>query len=117
CFSPFTGCRPPNAGTNPKRMREVFGLVEYSLCTPRLLYSISVWLDLHLSLVGTAPTDPVSTTGDTKAGTFIGADRYGNKYYENMAEELPRKLDTTWLLGYVSRVEANTRLSSPNTMG
>lgn len=31
-------------------------------------------------------------TGDTKAGTFIGADRYGNKYYENMAEELPRTL-------------------------
>lgn len=29
--------------------------------------------------------------GDTKAGTFIGADRYGNKYFENMKEELPRK--------------------------
>lgn len=29
-------------------------------------------------------------TGDTKAGTFIGADRYGNKYYENFEEELPR---------------------------
>lgn len=47
-------------------------------------------------LVGTAPTDPVAITGDTKAGTFIGADRYGNKYFENMAEELPRKLNTTW---------------------
>ena len=50
----------------------------------------------HTCLVGTAPTDPVATTGDTKAGTFIGADRYGNKYFENMAEELPRKLNTTW---------------------
>ena len=27
--------------------------------------------------------------GDTKAGTFIAKDRYGNKYYENLAEELP----------------------------
>ncbi|KAH0021104.1 hypothetical protein KCU84_g16190, partial [Aureobasidium melanogenum] len=26
--------------------------------------------------------------GDTKAGTLIGQDRYGNKYYENM-EDLP----------------------------
>lgn len=30
-------------------------------------------------------------TGDTKAGTLIGTDRFGNKYYENMQEELPRK--------------------------
>ncbi|KAJ4367035.1 hypothetical protein N0V83_007565 [Neocucurbitaria cava] len=28
---------------------------------------------------------------DTKAGTFIAVDKYGNKYYENLAEELPRK--------------------------
>lgn len=28
--------------------------------------------------------------GDTKAGTFIAVDRYGNKYYENLKEELPR---------------------------
>lgn len=27
--------------------------------------------------------------GDTKAGTLIGTDRYGNKYYED-TEELPR---------------------------
>lgn len=27
--------------------------------------------------------------GDTKAGTLIGTDKYGNKYYENMTEELP----------------------------
>ena len=30
-------------------------------------------------------------TGDTKAGTFIGLDKYGNKFYENLAEELPRE--------------------------
>lgn len=28
------------------------------------------------------------TLGDTKAGTLIGKDRFGNKYYENL-EELP----------------------------
>ncbi|KAJ5287184.1 hypothetical protein N7478_002870 [Penicillium angulare] len=33
--------------------------------------------------------------GDTKAGTLIGTDRWGNKYYENMAEELP--LRTRWV--------------------
>ena len=27
--------------------------------------------------------------GDTKAGTYIASDRYGNKYYENLEEELP----------------------------
>ncbi|KAJ4302924.1 hypothetical protein N0V90_001815 [Kalmusia sp. IMI 367209] len=31
--------------------------------------------------------------GDTKAGTFIGRDLYGNKYYENQAEELPHYKD------------------------
>ncbi|XTI92387.1 NADH-ubiquinone oxidoreductase-like protein subunit [Cenococcum geophilum] len=33
--------------------------------------------------------------GDTKAGTFIAKDRYGNKYYENLVEELP--LRTRWV--------------------
>ncbi|KAH1293938.1 hypothetical protein KXW65_008036 [Aspergillus fumigatus] len=33
--------------------------------------------------------------GDTKAGTLIATDRYGNKYYENMEEELP--LRTRWV--------------------
>ncbi|KAI9818497.1 MAG: hypothetical protein M1827_000556 [Pycnora praestabilis] len=33
--------------------------------------------------------------GDTKAGTFIGADRFGNKYYENLEQELP--LRTRWV--------------------
>lgn len=36
-------------------------------------------------------TDASATTGDTKAGTLIGVDRYGNKYFENMEEELPRE--------------------------
>lgn len=34
-------------------------------------------------------------TGDTKAGTLIGTDRFGNKYYENLEEELP--LRTRWV--------------------
>lgn len=29
--------------------------------------------------------------GDTKAGTLVGMDRYGNKYFENQ-NELPRTL-------------------------
>ncbi|MCJ1289970.1 hypothetical protein MMC34_001504 [Xylographa carneopallida] len=33
--------------------------------------------------------------GDTKAGTFIAKDRYGNKYYENVEQELP--LRTRWV--------------------
>lgn len=31
-------------------------------------------------------------TGDTKAGTLVGTDRYGNRYYENSSEELPCRL-------------------------
>ncbi|KAL8748601.1 MAG: hypothetical protein Q9199_008141 [Rusavskia elegans] len=33
--------------------------------------------------------------GDTKAGTLIASDRYGNKYYENVDDELP--LRTRWV--------------------
>ncbi|KAI9651515.1 MAG: hypothetical protein M1831_000789 [Alyxoria varia] len=33
--------------------------------------------------------------GDTKAGTFVAKDRFGNKYYENLEEELP--LRTRWV--------------------
>ena len=33
--------------------------------------------------------------GDTKAGTYVASDRYGNKYYENLSEELP--LRTRWV--------------------
>lgn len=29
--------------------------------------------------------------GDTKAGTLIAKDRFGNKYFENLEDELPRK--------------------------
>lgn len=29
--------------------------------------------------------------GDTKAGTYIATDKYGNKYYENQEQELPRQ--------------------------
>ncbi len=27
--------------------------------------------------------------GDTKAGTYIASDKFGNKYYENLQDELP----------------------------
>ena len=42
-------------------------------------------------------------TGDTKAGTYIGTDRYGNKFYENMDEELPRTLDRSPGISYAQR--------------
>lgn len=48
--------------------------------------------------------------GDTKAGTLIGTDRYGNKYYENVEEELPRMdapAPTPHLLHEVKRREAD----------
>ena len=28
--------------------------------------------------------------GDTKTGTYIASDKFGNKYYENLEDELPR---------------------------
>lgn len=30
--------------------------------------------------------------GDTKAGVLVGSDRWGNKFYENMGEELPLRV-------------------------
>ncbi|KAM0471896.1 hypothetical protein ACHAPX_009031 [Trichoderma viride] len=48
----------------------------------------------HLSQsLSNIPSNP-SQTGDTKAGTLIGTDRAGNKFYENL-EELP--LRTRWV--------------------
>jgi len=35
------------------------------------------------------------TPGDTKAGTLVGTDRFGNKFYENNTEELPRPYPTS----------------------
>lgn len=32
--------------------------------------------------------------GDTKAGTLVGTDKFGNKYYENWTDELPRMAPT-----------------------
>lgn len=42
-------------------------------------------------------SSPFLTTaqGDTKYGVLIGTDRWGNKYYENLEEELP--LRTRWV--------------------
>ncbi|KAI4654648.1 uncharacterized protein J4E79_008522 [Alternaria viburni] len=37
----------------------------------------------------------MANIGDTKAGTLIGKDKYGNKYFENLEEELP--LRTRWV--------------------
>ncbi|KAK6349627.1 hypothetical protein TWF696_005910 [Orbilia brochopaga] len=37
----------------------------------------------------------LATIGDTKAGTLVGIDKYGNKYFQNDQEELP--LRTRWV--------------------
>jgi len=37
--------------------------------------------------------------GDTKAGTLIGHDKYGNKFFENLQEELPCKRMTREMEG------------------
>ncbi|RMZ83632.1 hypothetical protein DV738_g861, partial [Chaetothyriales sp. CBS 135597] len=42
--------------------------------------------------------------GDTKAGVFVGQDRFGNKYYENLEEELP--LRTRWIDYKIYEVDA-----------
>jgi hypothetical protein len=63
--------------------------LEHELLMPLLPldYSISV-SQPHLATLNCV--DKVGITGDTKAGTLIATDRYGNKYYENLEEELPR---------------------------
>ncbi len=33
--------------------------------------------------------------GDTKAGTLVGTDRWGNKFYENITEDLPLRVRST----------------------
>lgn len=32
--------------------------------------------------------------GDTKVGTLVGKDKFGNKFYENLEDELPRMCTT-----------------------
>jgi hypothetical protein len=46
--------------------------------------------------------------GDTKAGKYIATDRYGNKYYENLEEELP----CMWILLEGRESEEETHLEA-----
>lgn len=50
--------------------------------------------------------------GDTKAGTYIATDRYGNKYYENQDEELPRTPLLPFLFSSLSPLFLSLSLSS-----
>ncbi|RMZ85953.1 hypothetical protein DV737_g136, partial [Chaetothyriales sp. CBS 132003] len=43
--------------------------------------------------------------GDTKAGVLVGQDRFGNKFYENLEEELP--LRTRWVDYKVYELDAS----------
>jgi NADH:ubiquinone oxidoreductase subunit len=47
--------------------------------------------------------------GDTKAGTLIAKDKYGNKYYENLEDELPcEKLQLPFWNDILNGYSANT---------
>lgn len=54
--------------------------------------------------------------GDTKAGTLIGVDRFGNKYFENN-EELPRAYSLPVATGLRYSYFAELTHSSADTMG
>ena len=53
-----------------------------------LILAPNAWFNWNISLIPTL-------IGDTKAGTLMGTDRWGNKYFENLEEELP--LRTRWV--------------------
>lgn len=56
-----------------------------------MVYRTSVWLDrTQIFASWNERANDGAITGDTKAGTLVGIDRYGNKFFENMEEELPR---------------------------
>ncbi|TVY44474.1 NADH dehydrogenase [ubiquinone] 1 alpha subcomplex subunit [Lachnellula occidentalis] len=68
--------------------------------TLRNLRRVGIKDYLHQMQVGTdiflrAGLELINGAGDTKAGTLIATDRYGNKYFENLEEELP--LRTRWV--------------------
>lgn len=71
--------------------------------------STSVWLDIPCESRWNE-TNANAITGDTKAGTYIGSDRYGNKFYENMEEELPRMLDLSSGISCAQRGANNIRV-------
>jgi hypothetical protein len=58
------------------------------LLVPRYDGSYTALRDWELTIVA----------GDTKAGTLIAKDKFGNKYYENLEEELPCEHGWTRLL-------------------
>ena len=60
---------------------------------------IEHWYVSTLSISAQQLTNITRSTGDTKAGTLIGVDRYGNKYFENL-EELPRKKTLQLMLSH-----------------
>lgn len=67
-------------------------------------YGCNLYTDFRLKAYGFA--------GDTKAGTLIAKDRYGNKYYENLQDELPRMNHGASSSGIIGSL-----LFSPNEMG
>ena len=66
-------------------------------------------------LTSTDARSPRIITGDTKAGTYIGSDRFGNKYYENMKDELPRKFQVCIVI--IMAIRTLTAFISADTLG
>ncbi|KAG0129772.1 NADH ubiquinone oxidoreductase subunit NDUFA12-domain-containing protein, partial [Tuber indicum] len=56
---------------------------------------VDTYKDPEVSLTNRTPPICVPDERDTKAGTLVGTDRFGNKFYENNEEELP--LRTKWV--------------------
>jgi hypothetical protein len=76
------GCRPSDAcmSTHPSMLHDRIATERrLLLLVPRYGGSCAVLRDWELTIVA----------GDTKAGTLIAKDKFGNKYYENLEEELP----------------------------
>lgn len=101
------GCRASNAGMSPRP-----SLNNDGIATDGYLLAVAYrYLDSGDNF-GRWEWGLICIAGDTKAGTLIATDRYGNKYFENLEEELPRehRLGLCWMTG-------NLWVCSENEMG
>lgn len=83
---PHDGSRQRGLGhRNPTDPRPLLHLVHWCVLSSPTPYHRLIWHD----------TRSPRPLGDIKAGTLIGVDKYGNKFFENTVEELP--LRTRWV--------------------
>jgi hypothetical protein len=79
------GCRSPNARTS----RTASIAYHETAVDQWFCYLVHRYARLSIDYLDMELMDAV---GDTKAGALIAKDRFGNKYYENLEEELPCEL-------------------------